>query len=300
MKCKEKRRIFSEGRVSFLVLLVVVMLSASFRPNYSSEPSAERFHSSKACSTATAPFSFIQLCDPQLGMGGYEHDKQTFMQAVQQINSMEVDFAVICGDLVHHMSDSSLTDFQEIRSGLDVPSYLVPGNHDVRNVPDESSLKKYRETFGDDYYTFDHEGVTFIFVNTQLWKSEIGTESDKHDEWFKTTLQSKDNENRVIVTGHYPIFIQSPDEKDEYFNLPVEKRMELLTLMENHNVVAYLSGHKHEFVSNTYGSIQLVTGETTSKNFDNRPFGFRKWDVSEDTVMHHFVELEIRAELLEK
>ena len=31
------------------------------------------------------PFTFVQLCDTQLGMGGYEHDINTFRQAVSQI-----------------------------------------------------------------------------------------------------------------------------------------------------------------------------------------------------------------------
>ena len=45
-------------------------------------------------------FSFAQMCDTQLGMGGYEHDVKTFGLAVTQINKMKPDFVVICGDLV--------------------------------------------------------------------------------------------------------------------------------------------------------------------------------------------------------
>jgi hypothetical protein len=33
-------------------------------------------------------FTFVQLCDTQLGMGGYEHDVKAFRQAVQQINAL--------------------------------------------------------------------------------------------------------------------------------------------------------------------------------------------------------------------
>ena len=57
------------------------------------------------------PFFFVQLCDTQLGMGGYTHDIRSFEQAVFQINELNPDFAVICGDLVHNASDSSYTDF---------------------------------------------------------------------------------------------------------------------------------------------------------------------------------------------
>ena len=237
-------------------------------------------------------FSFVQLCDPQLGMGGYENDKATFKQAVKQINAMEVDFVVICGDFVHHASDSSFADYIKIRDGLNKPFYEVPGNHDIGRVPNDTTLEFYRSTFGKDYYEFMHEGTMFVFVNTLLWKNDIGEESTRHNDWFKTTLQNSDNRNRVIVAGHFPIFTKEPDEEENYFNLPPEKRAEILELFRENNVVAYLSGHKHEFIANNFEGIQLVTGESTAKNFDERPFGFRKWTGYEDTVRHRFIALD--------
>ncbi len=47
-------------------------------------------------------FTFVQLCDPQLGFGGYEHDVNSFKVAVQKINELKPDFVVICGDMVNN------------------------------------------------------------------------------------------------------------------------------------------------------------------------------------------------------
>ncbi len=240
------------------------------------------------------PFSFVQMCDTQLGMGGYVEDVERFEQAVKQINNLDVDFVVICGDLVHHAADSSFTDFLKIKSGFTIPCYVAAGNHDVGNNPDTSSLSYYRKTIGDDFYKFENKGHSFIVVNTQLWKAYVENESEKHDKWFKETLKSQSNlKNSTFVIGHYPIFIKSADEEDQYFNLPLDKRMELLTLFKENNVIAYLSGHKHELLINNYEGIQFVSGETTSKNFDNRPFGFRLWKVSADSIVHDFVPLQL-------
>ncbi len=97
-----------------------------------------------------------------------------------------------------------------------------------------------------------------------------------------------------MVVGHYPLFLKDPNEKEVYFNLPVAKRQEILKLCEENGVVAFLGGHTHKLVVNDYKGIQLVNGETTSKNFDKRPMGFRWWDVSSDsTLKHRFVELEM-------
>lgn len=237
------------------------------------------------------PFYFAQLCDTQLGMGGYEHDIKTFEQAVQQINKLNLDFVVICGDLVHHANDSSYTDFKRIMNGFKVPCFPAPGNHDVRNKPTDSSLQYYRETIGKDYYSFENKGYSFVVTNTQLWKVEVDKESEKHDAWFKNTLDSIGKNAPIFVVGHYPIFIKSPDEKELYFNLPLVNREKILGLFKEYNVKAYLSGHKHETIINNVANIQFVSGETTSKNFDKRPMGFRLWEVSTDTISHKFVAL---------
>ncbi len=238
------------------------------------------------------PFTFIQLCDTQLGMGGYKHDIKTFEQAVRQINILKPDFAVICGDLVHDATDSSYADFKRIMSGFQVPCYLAAGNHDVGRVPNDTTLQFYRETIGDDYFTFRNKGCSFVVTNTQFWKVEVPNESKKHHQWVVNVLDSLGKGNdQLFVIGHYPIFLKTPDEEEVYFNLPIEKRKELLALFRKNKVRAYLSGHKHETVINVHEKIQFVSGETTSRNFDGRPMGFRLWEVAEDTILHRFVPL---------
>ena len=70
-------------------------------------------------------FSFAQMCDTQLGMGGYEHDVKTFGLAVTQINKMKPDFVMICGDLVHKANDKSWADFNRIKAGFKIPCHCA-------------------------------------------------------------------------------------------------------------------------------------------------------------------------------
>jgi 3',5'-cyclic AMP phosphodiesterase CpdA len=239
------------------------------------------------------PFSFVQLCDTQLGMGGYDHDIKTFKQAVAQINEINPDFAIICGDLVHNASDSSYTDFLEIMQTLKVPCHVASGNHDVGNEPNDTTLSYYRKTIGKDYYDFQNKGYSFLVTNTQLWKVNVSNESAKHDAWFEKTLEKqKANNLPVFVIGHYPLYLENPDEEENYYNIPPQKRESILESFKVNNVVAFLSGHTHKLVINNYEGIQLVSGETTSKNFDERPFGFRLWQVSADSINNQFVPLK--------
>ncbi len=248
-------------------------------------------------SSQTKGFTFVQICDTQLGCGGYQHDIKSFRQAVKQINILKPDFVVICGDLVDEEDDDEqlqlFADFNKIKKELLVPCYCAVGNNDIGYIPTRATLQRYRKFIGEDYYSFEHKGYTFVIVNTQLWKSPLKGESKKHDRWFKRSLQGASKKRRpIFLVGHYPLYLKSSDEKEGKNNLPLKKRKKLLSLMKKRGVVAYLTGHIHKLIVNDYEGIQLVTGETTSKNRDERPLGFRLWYVSPTLINHRFVPLE--------
>lgn len=250
-------------------------------------------NSSTIFSDKTESFTFAQISDTQLGFSDYQRNIYSFRQAVTQINDLNPDFVVICGDLVNDANDKSFSDFKEIKSSLQMPCYCVPGNHDIGNKPTLESLHRYRKIIGEDYFVVEHKGTTFIFVNTQLWKEVMEDESEKQDVWLKERLNiASKTGQQVFVVGHYPLFCKKADEAEEYMNLPFDKRMELLSLYDQYNVVAVLHGHTHTLTLNNYKDIQMVGAETTSKNFDKRPLGFRVW-YAEDRLppRHEFVPL---------
>ena len=247
-------------------------------------------------SPTTEAFTFVQVCDTQLGWGfGYQNDINSFKKAVRLINALKPDLVVICGDLVDNFNDTSVADFLQIRSGLTVPSYCAAGNHDVGNEPTVASLNRYRQAIGDDYFSFEHKGYTFVITNTQLWKAPVAGESEKQDSWLRQTLSAaRDKNSPVFIVQHYPLYLREPNEGEEYYNLPPAKRSELLDLFEDSGVVAVLSGHRHQLIINEYKGIQLVTGETTCRNTDGRPLGFRLWHVDSPTsITHEFVPLTL-------
>lgn len=243
----------------------------------------------------STPFKFVQMTDTQLGFGGYQHDVKTFVQAVNQINVLNPDFVFICGDLVNASDDKSFADFKTIKAGFEASCYCVPGNHDVGNVPTVESLKRYRKIIGKDYYFFEYMGYAFVSVNTQLWKSPLKVESEKHDKWFESVLKaSLRKKHPIFVIAHYPLYMDKLEEPEQYHNLPIAKRKELLALFEKYGVVAMLTGHTHKLVVNDHKGIQLVSPETTSVNVDKRPLGFRVWHVEGTRPFkHEFVPLSL-------
>jgi serine/threonine-protein phosphatase CPPED1 len=239
-------------------------------------------------------FDFVQMADPQIGFSDYAADLDRLQQAVREINALHPDLVVICGDLVNNANENSYKDFATARAGLKVSSHCAPGNHDVSNAPTPETLANYRRHVGKDYYSFEHKGGVFVIANTQLWKAPVPGESEKHDAWFKGVLAEAAREQKpVFVVGHYPPFEKEPDEPEAYFNWPLAKRKELLPLFLRSGVVAILAGHTHKTLLLDYHGIQIVTGETTSRNFDNRPFGFRLWHIDATRPFkHEFVPLD--------
>jgi 3',5'-cyclic AMP phosphodiesterase CpdA len=73
-------------------------------------------------------------------------------------------------ETVRRAEKESFADFNRIKAGFKVPCYAAPGNHDVGGPPTAKTLQFYRGNVGKDYYSFTHEGYTFVIVNTQLWK----------------------------------------------------------------------------------------------------------------------------------
>ena len=232
------------------------------------------------------PFSFVQHTDPQLGFSEYEQDLQRWRLSVEKINQLQPDFVLLCGDLVHDPYDpDAWQDFFDVYATLEVPCYFVPGNHDVGlQKIDPMLLQSYREKIGDDYGTFEHKGIRFIWTNTQFWKDEgFMDETETHDRWLEACLEkAREKESPIVVIGHHPCFLAEPNEPDEYFNLPRHIRLPLMEQFKAYGVRAYLSGHRHIPHSYTHEQIQFVTAASSANNFDGSPPGFNLWNVDED------------------
>ena len=247
-------------------------------------------------------FTFVQLCDPQLGMTEYREDLNAFEQAVKQVNLLAPDFVLICGDLVHKPNPTSVGHFTAIRDAFTVPCHCAPGNHDMILKKQWDTLETYRHIIGKDYYAFEHKGCAFIVVNTQFWKTPHPRETAKQDAWLEQELAAATAKGqRPFIVGHHPPFFDDPDEGALYQSLPPVKRKELLTLFHGSGVEAMLTGHTHRLRVHDWAGTQYVSGESVCNNVDGRPLGFRLWTVTEGKPPEHrFVPLYRRAQIKPK
>ena len=196
--------------------------------------------------------------------------------AVGLIAAQQPDLVIHLGDMVHplpHMaaylpaSEEAKKIFRPIVSDM----HFVPGNHDIGDkpslvspagAPDEQSLGRYGEAFGESHYAFKHDGVNFVVMNSSLVNTGSPAEQAQKD-WLETVLYAAKGE-KIYLFSHYPPFICSADEEDHYDNYAEPGRSWLLELVAKTKVEAVFSGHVHHFFANAYKGVKLYCYPATS------------------------------------
>jgi 3',5'-cyclic AMP phosphodiesterase CpdA len=241
-------------------------------------------------------FFFVVAADPQLFMGSAE----SWQKAVGQINRLKPRFAVVCGDLINRNNDPKAIDLEKDEEMAQaylkgakmidpsIPLHNVAGNHDVCAKPTPETLAWFEERFGKPWYSFEHGGSLFIVLESNTLKgSEFAPGvGQRQMTWLRETLDkaAKKKFQHKMVFMHHPMYLNNPDEKDAYSNIPKTRRKELLELFHQHGVEAVFSGHLHRNGLLKNGNLQLVTTAALAK----KPHGFRIVKVYPDRIEHEY------------
>jgi predicted MPP superfamily phosphohydrolase len=245
--------------------------------------------------TVQTPLVIAQLCDPQLGMYNFAVDSANFEQEIRQVNELSPDVVAIAGDMANDVNNEyAVTVFLQLLAKIQPPVILTAGNHDLPDPVSVESLKRYRSYFGNDFNVLECKGRRIISANSQLWREAPPEEVIAHDLKLREALQeAKKKEQPVIMLTHIPPFVVSIDEDDAYKNMRKAKRSEWLNLFEDSGVFIWLAGHTHKTDKKMHNSITILNGETTSKNFDQHPKGFRLLTIYPDQHFDwEFVQIE--------
>ena len=242
---------------------------------------------------------FIQITDPQFGMfennAGFEKETALFEKAVVGINRLNPDFVVITGDFVHDPNSvSQIKEFKRITAKINpgIPVYYSPGNHDLGQNPDKTSIKKYKKNFGSDKFSFNHKGSTFLGVNTSVIKAKLEKPEQAQFKWLTKKLKESQGASHIILFCHYPFFNKTVDEPTAYSNIDLDYREKYLDLFNDNKVTAVFSGHYHNNSLSNYRNIQLVTTSSLGKPLGKAPSGMRIVKVYTDRIEHGYYGLE--------
>ena len=258
---------------------------------------------SPASTMAEAPFFFIQLSDPQLGMftdnKSLVQDEANLELAVAGVNRLQPAFVIVTGDLVNRPGDAAqIAAYRRIIAKIHptIPVYTLPGNHDIKDEPTPESVANWVEIFGPDHYTFSHKGMVGIVLNSCIIHSPQQTETIQaaQKNWLQAELNKAKTAGtkHIVVFQHHPWFLANVEEATQYFNIPLASRLIYLKLFHEYGVRYLFSGHYHNNVTAFDGSLQNITTGAVGKPLGGSKSGLCIVTVQDSGLKHEFHDLE--------
>ena len=138
----------------------------------------------------------IHITDTHYGKVGeaiYKREPSYGLQeAIKSVNELHSDaeFCVITGDLVHFGQEGAYAYLKEDLSKLDIPYFLVVGNHDER----EAFKRHFPQFLGDEngfvQYAFEAKnGAVFLVLDSIEAGTHAGFFCEKRQLWLKKQLE---------------------------------------------------------------------------------------------------------------
>lgn len=219
-------------------------------------------------------FSFGVMTDTHLNQGEddcnspFEVNRlanRRMRHVVRDLNRRDLAFVINVGDLIHpvpavpELYERAAARFHEQVAHLKHPLYLVPGNHDIGDKPNDwaptaqicdAYVALWEKHFGAHYHAFDKGDCHFVVINAQIINSGLPCEEEQRL-WLERDLEAS-RHKRIFLSSHYPPYFTRPDEEENYDNIGEPGRSWMLDLLERYEVEALFIGHVHNFWYNRY------------------------------------------------
>ncbi len=183
---------------------------------------------------------FAAISDPHISEKSENRKGRLFVESsmilsdiVEQINTQQMDFVLIAGDVTNASTGREYSEAKKILSKLSCPFYLVPGDHDVMN----DGRKLWEATFGRSQWVEDYNNIRLIGIDTSSRK--LGQEGLI---WLGDNLA--DNKYNVVLS-HFQLipddYISGPNRKiiEDY-----ERCRDAIENLCEFNVIIYV-GHQN-------------------------------------------------------
>jgi 3',5'-cyclic AMP phosphodiesterase CpdA len=195
---------------------------------------------------------------------------------IAEVNRLKPAFVLHLGDIVHPVPelptfDHAVRQFKALARELEAPLHVIPGNHDVGDKPvawmpagtvEARFVERYRELFGDDYYSFDAQGCHFVMIDAQIINSGLPREREQRA-WLEADLR-RHASRRTFIGIHYPPYVSDRHEAGSYDNIDEPGRSWLLALIERHAPEAVFCGHVHNFWYDHIGATECYLLPSTA------------------------------------
>lgn len=242
----------------------------------------------------------VQLSDLHIGADWVAFDPlERFRACVAAVrcNTIAPDAVIVSGDLAEHGSADEYAPVQAELARLNVPVYVVPGNHD-----DRSTLRRCFDLPGADagpiHYAADVDQLRLIMLDSTLPNEARGDLDRARLDWLEAALQETPARPTIIVMHHPPVRTGVP--VFDAIGLAENAQRELAAILGQHRqVLAVVAGHLHRpitgFLADTaaltapsaYAQIRLDFAATELAVADEEPPAFAVHTLVDDRLVSH-------------
>ncbi len=204
-------------------------------------------------------FRFVVVGDTQSATGAGSFNPSVVPQLIQDMNALNPDFALFCGDLVAGAGSVAGTvaqweQWKTATAPFTGQRYVVPGNHDF--FGGAGSFAAWKTTFpwlptatsppGEEglTYWFDHGNSRFVSILTD--HETLGAVPPTQQAWLDGVLAASGDKEHVFVFSHHPVSFSQAEV------LGTTSGAFWQSLVQN-DVDAYFSGHWHRYQPSQLG-----------------------------------------------
>ena len=223
------------------------------------------------CAAQVKTFRFAFISDTHIGSpnGASEEDLRRTVRDINYLN--DIAFVVITGDITELGTNKELELAKQILDSLDIPWYIMPGNHDTGWS--ESGGVMFTTIFGYDKFSFEYNGIRFLGCPSGPYvRMSDGHVPRNAVNWLDGELKKLKPEQPVIFLNHYPI----NNELDNWY--------EITSRLHQYNTWAILCGHGHMNKAFSFEDIPGVMGRSNLRA--KAPVGgYNLVDVRSDSIV---------------
>ena len=195
-------------------------------------------------------------------------------QVVAHLKAAKPDFVIHLGDVPHPVPglqahEDALAVARRLYDQLDMPFYVVPGNHDIGDKPhpaapaphaDPALGERFVERWGPLWQAFEHKGIQFVMLNTPVINTGLRAELEQQA-WLVQHLAALRGQPWFAFL-HYPPYLHHPNEHEHYDNIAEPGRSWLLEQVAG--AQAIFCGHVHHFFWHPHASTDIYTLPSTA------------------------------------
>ncbi len=213
-------------------------------------------------------YSFAWLSDTHIGAPKAAAYLDSVVRSINQVDSLK--FVIVSGDLTEKGRNSEFEKFKKIIDKLDIPYYVIPGNHDF--VWNESGGLEFTDLFNNENFEFTFGNEEYIGLNAAvLWRGGGGHFPPETLAWLKDKLASVNDKLRIILFVHFPL----TDSIDNWFTVT--------NMLAGKNVKAVLVGHGHKYEKFNFNGIPGFMNRSTLKQ-GKTSWGFTIVSVNDSSI----------------